>query len=107
MSSEPYKLDLRVQQAQKLVQPDYTTPESQMKSEITDPNSPVNLDMRMKVMQAQAIADSIYDPAIPPATENFENYSRQNILLSVVAGALMVGLHMYLRPNHWPKLLFK
>ncbi len=89
------------------MQPDYTTPESQMKNETTDPNSAVNIDMRMKVMQAQAIADSIYDPAVPPPTENFENYSRQNILLSLVAGALMVWLHIYLRPNCWPKLLFK
>jgi hypothetical protein len=106
MSSEPYKLDLRVQQAPKRVQPDYTSPESQSKSETLDPNSPTNLDMRMKVLQAQAIADSIYDLAVPPPTENFANY-RQIPALSIVAAALMIGLHMYLRPNCWPKLLFK
>ncbi len=106
MSSASYKIDLRVQQAPKLVQPDYTTPESQMKSETTDPNSPTNIGTRMQVLQAQAIADSIYDPAIPQPTENFENYPRISAL-SIVAAALMIGLHMYLCPNRWPKLLFK
>ena len=107
MSSASYKLDLRVQQAPTLVQPDVNTPESQMIGENADPNSTTNIGKRMKVLQAQAIADSIYDPAIPPPTESFADYSRQNMLLSLVAGALMVGLHMYLRPNCWPKLLFK
>lgn len=107
MSSASYKLDLRVQQAPKLVQPDYTTPESQSKSDSLDPNSSVNIDMRMKVLQAQAVADSIYDPAIPPSTENFCNYGRNITGLGLVAAALIVGLHIYICPNRWPKLLFK
>lgn len=90
-----------------MVQPESNTPESQMPTEINDPNSTVNLSKVMLKMQAQAIADSKYDPAIPPPVENFANYGRQISGLSIVAAALLVGLHMYLRPKCWPKLLFK
>jgi hypothetical protein len=107
MASEPYRPNLRVQKAPTFVQPEYNTPESQMPSEKGNPNSSTNLMTRLSILQSQAIADSIYDPAIPPPKEGFVNYGRQNLLLSLVAGALMVGLHIYLKPNCWPKLLYK
>ncbi len=58
----------------------------------------------MTKLQGQAIADSKYDPVIPPPIEGF---SSQNMGLGLVAAALLVGLHMYLRPKCWPTFLYK
>lgn len=90
-----------------MVRPEVNTPDSQMPGENADPNSPTNIAKRMMVLQGQAIADSIYDPAVPKPTENFSDYPQRITGLGLVAAALMVGLHMYLCPNRWPKLLFK
>lgn len=106
MTSASYKLDLRVQQVPTFVQPEINTPESQIRGDAADPNSATAISRQLSRLQGQAIADSKYDPAVPPAIESYADYA-QPMGLGIVAAALLIGLHMYIRPKCWPSMLFK
>jgi hypothetical protein len=106
MASASYKLDLRVQQVPTFVQPQLNTPESQIREEASDPSSATAIALELTRLQGQAIADSKYDPAIPPPVEAYVDYARP-MGLGIIAAALLIGLHMYIRPKCWPSMLFK
>lgn len=68
-----------------MVQPDLSDPVMQMKGQKEDPNSVASLNVRAQVLQAQAIADSKYDPPVPPPSGSTEPFTNNNILIAGVA----------------------
>lgn len=71
-----------------MVQPDLSDPVMQMKGQKDDPNSVTSLNVRAQVLQAQAVADSKYDPPVPPSsgstTEMFLDKSN-NVMIAGIA----------------------
>lgn len=93
---------LGLQNIPKDVQPSLTSPESQMQAAAADPNSLAAITMRTQVIAAQAVADSEYDPPVPPPRRNisgFQNYGQHWILVSILATLLIVMLALYIRPT--------
>lgn len=83
---------LGLQNIPKEVQPSLTSPESQLQAAAADPDSIAAISMRTQVLAAQAIADSEYDPPVPPPRRNisgFQNYGEQILLLAIL---LILGL---------------
>lgn len=89
---------LGIQNIPKEVQPSLTSPESQMAAAKADPNSLAAISERTQVIAAQAVADSEYDPAVPPPRRNisgFTDYGQQiSFLLFLLATLLIVILAM-------------
>lgn len=84
---------LGIQNIPKEVQPAFTSPESQMAGAKADPNSLAAISERTQVIAAQAVADSEYDPAVPPPRRNisgFTDYGRRISFLLVLLGALLI-----------------
>lgn len=78
---------LGLQNIPKEVQPSLTSPESQLQAAAADPDSIAAISMRTQVLAAQAIADSEYDPPVPPPRRNvsgFQNYGEQLLLLAIL-----------------------
>lgn len=93
---------LGLQNIPKEVQPSITSPESQMQAAAADPNSLAAISMRTQVIAAQAVADSEYDPPVPPPRRNvsgFQNYGRHRILVAILTTLLIVILAVYMHPT--------
>jgi hypothetical protein len=87
---------LGIKNIPKEVQPSLTSPESQMAAVKADPNSLAAISERTQVIAAQAVADSEYDPSVPPPRRNisgFTDYGRRiSFLLLLLATLLIVIL---------------
>ena len=84
---------LGVQNIPKEVQPSFTSPESQMVAAKADPNSLAAISERTQVIAAQAVADSEYDPAVPPPRRNisgFTDYGRRISFLLLLLVTLLI-----------------
>ena len=93
---------LGLQNIPKEVQPSITSPESQLQAAAADSNSLAAISMRTQVIAAQAIADSEYDPPVPPPRRNvsgFQNYRSQIFLISILATLLIVMLAVLMHPT--------
>ena len=93
---------LGLQNIPKEVQPSITSPESQMQAAAADPNSLSAISIRTQVIAAQAVADSEYDPPVPPPRRNisgFQNYAQHRILIIILATLLIVILAIYIHPT--------
>jgi LPXTG-motif cell wall-anchored protein len=93
-SGQPYIVDLAVQNVAMTVQPEVNSPESQMRGSLNDPNSLGSVQKDVMKLAGQAMADRRYDTAVP-TNEGFRDQG--NLLLSLVAASLMVGLALTLR----------
>ncbi len=81
------------------VQPSLTSPEMQVIGANADPSSIGATAQAAQVLQAQAIADSMYDPAVPPRpkpTSGFANPQPPTYIILIVI-ALLVGIYFYMR----------
>ncbi len=81
------------------VQPSLTSPEMQVIGANADPNSIGATTQAAQVLQAQAVADSMYDPAVPPrpkSASGFANPLPPTYLILIVV-ALLVGAYFYVR----------
>lgn len=95
-SGQPYIVDLAVQNVAMTVQPEVNTPESQMIGSLNDPNSLGSVQKDIMKLAGQAMADRRYDTAVPNA-EGFCGQAQNNLILSLLATSLMVGLALALR----------
>ena len=81
------------------VQPSLTSPEMQVVGANSDPNSIGAVAEAAQVLQAQAVADSKYDPAVPSrpkSTSGFANPQLPTYLILIVL-VLIVGLYFYIK----------
>jgi hypothetical protein len=92
------------------VQPDLSDPAMQMKGQKEDPNSVASLNTKAQVLQAQSVADSRYDPKVPPpsSTAPFLDFGngevaqdniRTRIIFFIAGLILIVFICWYVNPK--------
>ena len=81
------------------VQPSQTSPEMQVIGANADPNSIGAVSQAAQILQAQAVADSMYDPAIPSRPKSASGFANPEVptYFILIVIALMVGLYFYVR----------
>jgi hypothetical protein len=86
------------------VQPSLTSPEMQMIGATADPNSIGAVAEAAQVLQAQAVADSQFDPAVPARPKLASGFANPQppVTLILIVIALLIGLYFYVsRPSAW------
>ncbi len=86
------------------VQPSLTSPEMQMTGATADPNSIGAVAQAAQVLQAQAVADSQFDPAVPARPKSASGFANPqppaSLILIIIA--LLIGIYFYVsRPSVW------
>jgi hypothetical protein len=81
------------------VQPSLTSPEMQMPGATADPNSIGAVAQAAQVLQAQAVADSQYDPAVPARPKSASGFTnpQPSILLILIVIVVALALYFYVR----------
>ena len=99
MASPLPQLNMAQSTIPEYVQPSLTSPEMQVIGANADPNSIGATAQAAQVLQAQAVADSMYDPAIPSRPKPVSGFANPHppTYLILIVIALLVGLYFYMR----------